>query len=62
MPHSLVRGQGQTVALISSGDAGVFGMAGLAIELAAAEKLDVAIEVVPGVTAAGAAAAALGTR
>ena len=52
--------QGQTVALISSGDAGIYGMAGLAIELAAAEKLDVPIEVVPGVTAAIAAAAALG--
>ncbi len=52
--------QGQTVALISSGDAGIYGMAGLAIELASAEKLDVPIEVVPGVTAASAAAAALG--
>ena len=52
--------QGETVALISSGDAGIYGMAGLAIELAAAEKLDVPIEVVPGVTAASAAAAALG--
>jgi precorrin-3B C17-methyltransferase len=51
---------GQTVALVSSGDAGIYGMAGLAIELAAAEGLSVPIEVVPGVTAASAAAAALG--
>jgi precorrin-3B C17-methyltransferase len=51
---------GATVALISSGDAGVYGMAGLAIELAAAEGLRVAIEIVPGVTAASAAAARLG--
>ena len=48
------------MALISSGDAGIYGMAGLAIELACADKLDVPIEVVPGVTAASAAAAALG--
>jgi precorrin-3B C17-methyltransferase len=47
---------GKCVALISSGDAGVYGMAGLAIELAHAEKIRVAIEVVPGVTAASAAA------
>ena len=51
---------GRVVALISSGDAGIYGMAGLAIELAEAEKLAVAIEVIPGVTAASAAAAALG--
>ena len=52
--------EGQTVALISSGDAGIYGMAGLAIELAEAEGFCVPIEVVPGVTAASAAAAALG--
>lgn len=51
---------GDTVALISSGDAGVYGMAGLALELAEAEGLRVPIEIVPGVTAATAAAAALG--
>jgi precorrin-3B C17-methyltransferase len=51
---------GQTVALVSSGDAGIYGMAGPAIELAHAEGLSVPIEVVPGVTAASAAAAALG--
>jgi len=51
---------GQTVSLISSGDAGIYGMAGLAIELATAERADVAIEIVPGVTAASAAAARLG--
>jgi precorrin-3B C17-methyltransferase len=51
---------GTVVSLISSGDPGVYGMAGLAIELAAAEGLAVPIEVVPGVTAATAAAAVLG--
>jgi precorrin-3B C17-methyltransferase len=51
---------GQTVALVSSGDPGIYGMAGLAIELAHAEGFDVEIEIVPGVTAASAAAAKLG--
>ncbi len=51
---------GQTVALVSSGDAGVYGMAGLAMEMTAAESLNVELEVVPGVTAASTAAARLG--
>ena len=46
---------GWRVAVVSSGDAGVFGMAARTLELAHGE---VAIEVVPGVTAAHAAAAA----
>jgi precorrin-3B C17-methyltransferase len=49
---------GKRVALISSGDAGVHGMA--ARTLARAAELDVEVVVVPGVTAAQAAAAALG--
>lgn len=52
--------QGAVVAIVSSGDAGVYGMAGLALELAAAEGLCLPIEIVPGVTAAQAAAARLG--
>ncbi len=51
---------GRTVALVSSGDPGIYGMAGLAIEMAAAEGIAVPIEIVPGVTAASAAAAGLG--
>jgi precorrin-3B C17-methyltransferase len=51
---------GKVVALISSGDPGVYGMAGLAIEQAAALDIHVAIEIVPGVSAAGCAAAHLG--
>jgi precorrin-3B C17-methyltransferase len=51
---------GDVVALVSSGDAGIYGMAGLALELAAAKNLTVPIEIIPGVTAASAAAAALG--
>jgi precorrin-3B C17-methyltransferase len=51
---------GETVALISSGDAGVYGMAGLAIELAEEDRLDIDVEVVPGISAANAAGARLG--
>jgi precorrin-3B C17-methyltransferase len=55
--------EGRRVALVSSGDAGVYGMAGLALEIVseqgAAKEID--IEIVPGVTASCAAAAALGS-
>ena len=49
---------GKTTAMISSGDAGVYGMAGLIYELA--EGKDVEIEVIPGVTAALSGGAVLG--
>ncbi len=52
--------EGRTVALISSGDAGIYGMAGLAVEMAVADGNPVPIEIVPGITAAGATAARLG--
>jgi precorrin-3B C17-methyltransferase len=59
--QALVRAQeGQTVALISSGDPGIYGMAGLAIELAAAEGFKIPLEIIPGVTSANAAAGKLG--
>nr|WP_316346824.1 precorrin-3B C(17)-methyltransferase [Desulfuromonas acetoxidans] len=51
---------GKRVALISSGDAGMYGMAGLAMEMAAADGDHIAMEVIPGVTAANSAAALLG--
>lgn len=62
-----IAAQGKTVALVSSGDAGIYGMAGLALELAE-PKLDappspyrdVEIVVVPGVSAVQAAASVLG--
>lgn len=50
---------GKNVALICSGDAGVYGMASLILEIAEREKFD-DIEVVPGVTAALSGAACLG--
>ena len=51
--------QGKTVALVCSGDAGVYGMAGLLLQMGK-EFTDVDIEVVPGVTAALSGAALLG--
>ena len=42
--------EGKTVSMISSGDAGVFGMAGLILELS--RDKDLTVEVIPGVTAA----------
>ena len=50
---------GKTVAMLSSGDAGVYGMAGLILEMSG-EFPEVEIEVVAGVTAALSCAAALG--
>lgn len=51
---------GKNVCLISSGDAGVYGMAGLAMEMAAQEGFRVTMEVVPGISAANSAAALMG--
>jgi precorrin-3B C17-methyltransferase len=48
------------VVVISSGDPGVYGMAGVVLEVAALENAQVPIEIVPGVTAATAAASRLG--
>ena len=51
---------GAKVALVSSGDAGIYGMAGLALEMAEAEGFQVPIEIVPGVSAAQSSAARMG--
>jgi precorrin-3B C17-methyltransferase len=48
------------VVVISSGDPGVYGMAGVVLEVAAVENAEIPIEIVPGVTAATAAASKLG--
>lgn len=50
--------EGKTVSMISSGDAGVFGMAGLILELS--RDKDLTVEVIPGVTAALSGGAVLG--
>jgi len=51
---------GKTVVMISSGDPGVYGMAGIVLEVAAKDKIAIPVEIVPGVTAATAASALLG--
>lgn len=51
--------RGKRVALVCSGDAGVYGMAGL-MQVISQEYPDISCEVIPGVTAATAGAAILG--
>ena len=50
----------QTVAMVSSGDSGIYGMAGIVYQVAEEKQADIEIETVPGVTAASAAASVLG--
>lgn len=51
---------GRRVALVCSGDAGIYAMASIVLELAPQEAPGVDVEIVPGVTASTAAAAVLG--
>lgn len=51
---------GNLTAIISSGDAGVYGMAGPVMELITKESHQIDVQVIPGVPAANAAAAVLG--
>ncbi|MCL5961735.1 MAG: precorrin-3B C(17)-methyltransferase, partial [Chloroflexi bacterium] len=67
MRHEVERGKaalgearrGERVAVISSGDPGVYGMAGVVLELLGNDS-SVSVEVIPGISASLAAAAALG--
>ena len=52
--------ENKKVAVISGGDAGIYGMAGPVLEVAENEGVNIPIEIVPGVTAATAVAAKLG--
>ncbi len=59
--HALTLAQGgKSVALVSGGDPGIYGMAGLMLEIIARENAPVDVEVVPGITSLSAAAALLG--
>lgn len=51
---------GKDVAMVSSGDSGIYGMAGIIYQLADEMKADIEIDTVPGITAASAAASVLG--
>lgn len=52
--------QKATIALISSGDSGIYGMAGILLETATRLNSNIPIEIIPGVTSACASAALLG--
>jgi len=52
--------EGKNVAVISSGDPGVYAMSGLVLEIVSAKELDLDIEIVPGITSANGASASLG--
>ncbi len=52
---------GDVVTIISGGDSGIYGMAGIVLEIAEKEDADIEIKVIPGVTAASAAASILGS-
>jgi precorrin-3B C17-methyltransferase len=49
------------VAIVSGGDAGVYGMAGIVLEVLEHSGIDIEVEVIPGVTAANAAASRVGS-
>jgi precorrin-3B C17-methyltransferase len=53
--------EGKRVAVVSSGDPGVYAMASAVLEYMKEERVDADVEVVPGITAATAAAARLGS-
>ena len=53
--------QGHRVALVSGGDAGIYGMAGLLLEMLRAQHLSgICVHIIPGISALNAAAALLG--
>jgi precorrin-3B C17-methyltransferase len=52
--------ENKKVVMVSSGDPGVYGMAGVVLEIAAQEKTNAPIKILPGITAASAASAILG--
>ncbi len=57
---ALEEAKDKTVALVSSGDSGIYGMASITYQVASQMGSDVKIEVIPGITAASSAASLLG--
>jgi precorrin-3B C17-methyltransferase len=51
----------RSVAMVSGGDPGVYGMAGIVLEVLSHEDLSIPVEIIPGITAATAGAARLGS-
>ena len=56
----LLAEKGEVVSVVSSGDAGIYGMGGLLIELMDEMGVELELEIVPGISAANGAAACLG--
>lgn len=52
--------EGKNVAVISSGDPGVYAMSGLVLEIIADKKLNLKVAIIPGITSANGASASLG--
>lgn len=52
--------KGKQVALVSSGDSGIYGMAGIMLQVVQASGEDIPVRIIPGVTAASAGASVLG--
>ena len=52
---------GKNVAMVSSGDSGIYGMSGIIYQLVEDMDADIEVEVVPGITAASSASALLGS-
>ena len=59
--RALALAEGRIVAMVSGGDAGVYGMASIVLEVAERSGTNIDIEVIPGITAATAAGALLGS-
>ena len=53
--------ENRRVAIISGGDAGVYGMAGIVLEVLEHARVSMQVEIVPGITAATAAASRIGS-
>jgi len=52
--------KGKIVAVISSGDSGIYGMAGLVLELVTQEENEIPVKIIPGITASIGGASLLG--
>jgi len=52
--------EGKNVAVISSGDPGVYAMSGLVLEIISSRELKLEVEIIPGITSANGASASLG--
>jgi precorrin-3B C17-methyltransferase len=59
--QAIVLARSSAVAIVSGGDAGVYGMAGIVLEVLEHDGAELDVEVIPGVTAANAASSRIGS-